>query len=101
MRYRLLRLVLLMGAAGAGTWANDSLALKGPEKDGTKPALTRIAGEGLMGARAFQYLTELSDDVGARVTGSPQEPEAIGCSVAKMKSRDLENVPAEKWTMLA
>src|ERR1700758_1576941 len=37
---------------------------KGPEEDGTKPALTRIAGEGLMNSHAYEYLTELSDDIG-------------------------------------
>ena len=42
---------------------------KGPDEDGTKPALTRIAGEGMMNSHAFEYLTELSDDIGSRVTG--------------------------------
>src|SRR5260370_31787864 len=32
---------------------------KGPDEDGTKPALVKIAGEGMMDSHAFQYLTEL------------------------------------------
>src|SRR5271154_2217312 len=99
MRNRALGLAFLMVAAGASARANDSLSPKGPESDGTKPALTRIAGEGLMDSRAFEYLTELSDEVGARVTGSPQGGQAIAWGLAKMNSIGLENVHAEKWTM--
>src|SRR5882672_1102019 len=62
---------------------------KGPDEDGTKPALTKIAGEGMMNSHAFEYLTELSDNVGARVTGTPEAQKAI----------DLENVRAEKWQL--
>jgi len=72
---------------------------KGPDEDGTKPALTRIAGEGLMNSHAYQYLTELSDDVGARVTGSPAERRAEDWGVAKMKAIGLENVHLEKYTI--
>src|SRR5258707_15828665 len=72
---------------------------KGPEEDGTKPALTRIAGEGLMNSHAFEYLTELSDDIGARVTGSPAERNAEEWGAAKMKSIGLENVHLEKYTI--
>ena len=72
---------------------------KGPEEDGTKPALTRIAGEGMMNSHAFEYLTELSDDVGARVTGSPTERKAEEWGAAKMKAIGLENVHLEKYTI--
>ena len=37
---------------------------KGPSEDGTLPALTRIAGEGFANSHAFEYLTELTDDIG-------------------------------------
>jgi carboxypeptidase Q len=72
---------------------------KGPDEDGTKPALTRIAGEGMLNSHAYQYLTELSDDVGSRVTGSSAERKAEEWSAAKMKSIDLENVHLEKYTI--
>jgi carboxypeptidase Q len=72
---------------------------KGPDEDGTKPALTRIAGEGLLNSHAYQYLTELSDDVGSRVTGSPAEHQAEDWGVAKMKAIGLENVHLEKYTI--
>ena len=54
----------------------DDRPPKGPDEDGTKPALVRIAGEGLLNSHAFDFLTELSDDVGGRVTGSPAERKA-------------------------
>ena len=66
--------IVLLGLAAAGAckalYANDNVQPKGPGEDGTKPALVRIAGTGTMDSHAFQYLTELSDEVGARVTGS-------------------------------
>jgi hypothetical protein len=83
---------------GAGTvWANGRSGPKGPDEDGTKPALVKIAGEGLLESHAFEFLTELSDDVGARVTGSPEERKAEEWGVAKMKSIGLENVHTEKY----
>src|SRR6202048_3742512 len=72
---------------------------KGPDEDGTKPALTKIAGEGMMNSHAFQYLTELSANVGAGVTGTPEAQKDIDWGVAKMRAVGLENVHAEKWQL--
>jgi hypothetical protein len=72
---------------------------KGPDEDGTKPALTKIAGEGMMNSHAFQFLTELSDKVGARVTGTPEAQKAVDWGIAKMRGIGLENVHAEKWQL--
>ena len=72
---------------------------KGPDEDGTKPALTKIAGEGMMNSHAFEYLTELSDNVGARVTGTPEAQKAIDWGIATMRGIGLENVRAEKWQL--
>src|SRR6266478_9318029 len=94
--------VVTLGIFGAGTWtlqANERPAAKGPNEDGTKPALVKIAGEGMMGSHAFQFLTELSDDVGARVTGSTGDHKAEEWGVAKMKAMGLENVHTEKYTI--
>ena len=99
MKKRLLGLVFAVLLGGTLSWADDLAKPKGPEEDGTKPALTRIAGEGIFDSRAFAYLTELSDEVGARVTGSPQDKKAIDWSLAKMKSIGLSNVHAEKYSL--
>ncbi len=72
---------------------------KGPDEDGTKPALAKIAGEGMMNSHAFEYLTELSDNVGARVTGTAEAQKAVDWGIAKMRGIGLENVHAEKWQL--
>jgi len=87
----------ICGVAAGMLCANERPVAKGPDEDGTKPALVKIAGEGMMDSHAFQYLTELSDDVGARVTGSPAERKAEEWGAAKMKAIGLENVHAEKY----
>ena len=87
---------LAMAVGAAGLRADDGAA-KGPAEDGTLPALTKIAGEGKMNSHAFGFLTELSDDIGARVTGSPSERKAEEWGAAKMKSIGLENVHTEKY----
>ena len=63
------------------------------------PALIKIAGEGMMNSRAYQYLTELSDDIGSRVTGSSSERKSEEWAAAKMKAMGLENVHTEKYTI--
>jgi carboxypeptidase Q len=91
-----------LGFSLGGAWtvrADNRPAPKGPDEDGTKPALVKIAGEGMMDSHAFQYLTELSDDIGSRVTGSPAERKAEEWGVAKMKAMGLENVHTEKYQL--
>ena len=88
-----------LGLAALPIRADNRATPKGPDEDGTKPALTRIAGEGMMNSHAFEFLTELSDDIGGRVTGTPAERKAEEWGAAKMKSIGLENVHAEKYTI--
>src|SRR5215469_122072 len=68
-----------------------------PAQDGTLPALTAIAGQGMMSNEAYNDLEELSDYIGGRVTGSPQAGQAIQWGLQKMRAMGLENVHAEKW----
>jgi hypothetical protein len=68
-----------------------------PAQDGTLPALTSIAGQATLNNHASDYLEELSDYIGGRVTGSPQANAAIKWGMAKMQSIGLSNVHAEKW----
>jgi len=99
MKIRMLGLAVVALAGSGLALANEVAKPKGPEADGTKPALVKIAGEGTMDSPAFDYLTELSDNVGARVTGTPQAQKAVDWGVAKMKTIGLQNVRAEKWRM--
>src|SRR5216683_2329379 len=94
--------VVILGSSVSGAWmvrADNRPVPKGPDEDGTKPALVKIAGEGMMDSHAFQYLTELSDDIGSRVTGSPAERKAEEWGAAKMKAIGLENVHTEKYQL--
>ena len=91
--------VLMILVGGSAGLARADEHFKGPDEDGTKPALAKIAGEGFMNSHAFDYLTELSDNIGGRVTGTPQAQKAIDWGIAKMKSIGLENVHAEKWQL--
>lgn len=96
-----MRHVLAMAAAllGSGMLWVAGAASKEVNDDSTRAALVKIAGEGLVESHAFEYLTQLSDDVGARVTGSPQSQKAVEWSLAKMRAIGLENVHAEKFQM--
>jgi hypothetical protein len=68
-----------------------------PPDDATKSSLIKIAGYSSFDSPAFNYLTQLSDDIGSRVTGSPASQKAIDWGLAQMKSIGLENVHAEKY----
>src|ERR1700730_19255333 len=81
-------LLTLSAASGVSQEANE---------EATKAALVKIAVEGLVESHAYESLTQLSDDVGARVTGSPQSQKAVEWSLNKMRSIGLENVHAEKF----
>ena len=90
-------LAITAALAGAGTlWAGPA-APKDSGEEATRAALVKITGEGLLESHAFEYLTQLSDEVGARVTGSPQSKRAVDWSLAKMRAIGLENVHAEKF----
>src|SRR5213082_835899 len=96
---RLFTATASLGFAALPLRADNRPAPKGPDEDGTKPALARIAGEGIMNSHAFSFLTELSDDIGGRVTGTPAERKAEEWGAAKMKAIGLENVRTEKYTI--
>src|ERR1700732_4174712 len=79
------------------TLSAATVVSKETNEEATRAALVKIAGEGLVESHAFEYLTQLSDDVGARVTGSPQSQKAVDWSLGKMRAMGLENVHAEKF----
>src|SRR5580700_3471273 len=79
--------------------ATGSTDVSSPAADGTLKALTAVAGAGTMDTHTYQYLSELSDDIGARVTGSPEAGRAVEWGVEKMKAIGLENVHTEPWEL--
>ncbi|HKF40751.1 MAG TPA: M20/M25/M40 family metallo-hydrolase [Candidatus Acidoferrum sp.] len=88
---------LAFAAARANSPAPQDIAANPPLTDGTMPALSAIAGQGMMDSHAYEYLEQLSDDIGARLTGSPQCDAAIQWGLAKMRSIGLQNVHAEPY----
>jgi len=75
MKNRMLVLAAMVVAANC-TLAREHFSPKSAEGDTTKSGLVRIAGNCAMDSHAFEYLTELSDDIGARLTGSSQDQKA-------------------------
>jgi hypothetical protein len=89
---------LMLSVAGPVYSGSDSAA-PGPNQDGTLPALSAIAGRGMMDSHAFEYLTELSDDIGGRITGTPAADAAVSWGVQTMKAIGLSNVHPEPWQL--
>ena len=79
--------------------AGQSEMAQSPAQDGTLKALAAIAGAGALENNDYEYLRELSDDVGARITGSPEAAKAITWAIEKMKAMGLENVHTESWQL--
>jgi len=83
--------------------AGTSLAAAGgPAPDAASqpsPALAAIAGQGMLNSHANTILERLSDDIGGRVTGSPQAQQAIDWAVGQMKAIGLQNVHTESWQL--
>jgi carboxypeptidase Q len=70
-----------------------------PAEDGTLGRLAAVAGAALLESHTYQYLEEVSDDIGGRVTGSPEAAKAIAWGVEKMKSIGLDNVHTESFEL--
>ena len=70
-----------------------------PPDDGMAKKLAAVAGAGTMETHTYEFLEELSDNIGGRVTGSPEAAKAIDWGVEKMQSIGLENVHKEPFKM--
>jgi len=95
----ILVVAILLSGLGGAPLLQARPQEKGPNEDGTADALVKIAGEGLVESHAYEYLAQLSDDVGPRVTGSPSGQRAVDWGLAKMRAIGLENVHAEKFSI--
>ena len=92
-------IALLLMIARPAISAPGESAQTSTTDDGTLKALVAIAGTGALETHTYQDLEELSDDIGARVTGSPDAARAIAWGVVKMKAIGLENVHTEPWKL--
>jgi carboxypeptidase Q len=93
--YLLVFLLFSFPAASAAGTANPPT----PASDGTLPALSAIAGKGMMATHTYGFLEELSDDIGGRVTGSPAANMALQWGLSRMRAIGLENVRLEPWKL--
>jgi len=91
----------LVAAAHAfpASGAHDPSSTSSSSDDATLKALAAVAGAGTMETHTYEYLEELSDDIGARLTGSPEAGRAVAWGVEKMKAIGLENVHTESWAL--
>lgn len=94
-----LAFLLGMRPAFPASGAHDPSSASSSADDANLKALAAVAGAGTMETHTYEYLEELSDDVGARVTGSPEADRAIAWGVEKMKAIGLENVHTESWQL--
>jgi carboxypeptidase Q len=79
--------------------ARSASAANAPADDAMTSRLEAVAGAGMIGGHTFNYLTQLSDEVGPRVTGSPEAARAVQWGVDTMKAMGLENVHAEHYQL--
>lgn len=89
----------LFAGARAAISASSSNNETAPLDPGTLKALAAVAGAGTMETHTYEYLEELSDDIGARVTGSPEAAKAVAWGADKMRAIGLENVHTESWQL--
>lgn len=90
-------LLVLFVAVPARTALNQDAAATAQVDAELSRKLAAIAGEAMMDGKPYQYLEELSDDIGGRVTGTPAAAQAIAWGAEKMKAIGLENVHTESW----
>ncbi len=86
---RVLRSALLLTLV-AGLYGQAPIA------EALRPGAEKILATDQDGAHAYKALEELSDDIGARLSGSPQLDQAIRWAKARMEADGFENVHLEK-----
>jgi peptidase M28-like protein len=99
MNLRLLLMAILMIISCFEISAAQSEMPQSRARDETFKAMVAVAGTEALDNHDYEYLRELSDDIGARVTGSPEAEKAITWALEKMKAIGLENVHTESWQL--
>lgn len=93
-------LAVLFALVLAVAIAHGSAALPTPEETGPLAAAdTQILGEIADHSEAMQNLEYLSDEIGPRLTGSPQLKRANEWTAEMMRKYGLVNVHLEPWTI--
>src|ERR1700734_3071724 len=80
------------------------LALVGAAQQTTpadQASLVRLAGQLLVAGKAYEYDRQLADEIGPRLTGSPNYVKATDWAVAEFNRLGLANVHKEAWEIPA
>src|SRR3569832_672356 len=93
-------LTLSLSAAQKPKVKSQPQALSEKKKDPNAldyEAISRIRAEAFRGSEVMKTLSELTDEIGPRLTNSPNQKRAVVWAAAKMKSYGLQNVHLEPW----
>jgi carboxypeptidase Q len=74
-------------------------AQQAPPADQT--SLVRLGGQLILAGKAYEYDRQLADEIGPRLTGSPNYVKATGWAVAEFTRLGLSNVRQESWEIPA
>ncbi len=89
-------------ACGAQTAASTGTAKPAETLDAaTNAALVRLGGQLMLAGNAYEYDRVLADDIGPRLTGSPNYVKAADWALSEFKSMGLSNAHRESWEISA
>src|SRR5271167_3575876 len=83
---------------GASTGASTGSAKPAEALDAaTNAALVRLGGQLMLAGKAYEYDRVLADDIGPRLTGSPNYVKAADWALSEFKRMGLSNAHQESW----
>jgi len=101
---RSLTSLVLVVLAGIAVYAQTAAPAANPigATDATSNlALVRLGGQLLLAGKAYEYDRVLADDIGPRLTGSPNYVKAVDWAIAEFTRMGLSNVHRESWEIAA
>ena len=94
MRSSLLLVLLALVKCGFGQAVSSPAS-----KTGDQDELSRIVGYSMMSGGASRFLETLSDDIGGRITGSPESKAAADLILHTLKYAGFDNAHFEEYTI--
>src|SRR5437660_4175740 len=94
MRSSLLLVLLLLVKSGFGQAISSSVP-----KTENPDDLTRIVGYSMMSGGASRFLETLSDNIGGRITGSPESKATADLILHTLKDAGFDNAHFEEYTI--
>jgi len=94
MRFSQLFVLLLLIKSGFGQAVSSNIS-----KTESQDELARIVGYSMMSGGASRFLETLSDNIGGRITGSPESKATADLILHTLKDAGFENAHFEEYTM--